>query len=104
MQKFKQNEDPNFIKSYVKDPASIKCQVFIDGVSLFSLAVILTIVGAALGNFSDNFLPGFYAVKLFLLAFVYVFLDTDKQNANKKFLGFRIFFDFAMFVGGYFLM
>jgi len=82
----------------------MKCQTFIDIISLFVLSIVLVIAGAAYNNFSDNFLPAFYILKLIYLAFVYVGLDETKKNANKKFLGFRIFFDLLMFVGGYFMM
>ena len=82
----------------------MKCQVFIDGVSLFALSVALVIAGAIYHDFSDNFLPAFYIFKLIYLALVYVFIDETKKNHNKKFLGARIFFDLLMFVGGYFLM
>ena len=71
---------------------------------MFVLAIALTITGAIYGNFSDNFLPGFYFIKLIYLGLVYVFLDESKKNHNKKFLGFRIFFDLLMFISGYFLM
>ena len=82
----------------------MKCQVFIDGVSMFTLAITLTIAGAAYNNFSDNFLPLFYLLKLIYLAFVYVVIDETLKNANKKFLGNRIFFGLLMFIGGYFMM
>ena len=82
----------------------MKCQIFIDGMSMFALAITLTIAGAAYGNFSDNFLPAFFLLKLIYLAFVYVVLDETKKNHNKKFLGNRIFFDLLMFIGGYFMM
>ena len=52
----------------------MKCQVFIDCVSLFVLSILLVIAGAVYGNFGDNFLPGFYVFKLIYLAFVSVYL------------------------------
>ena len=56
------------------------------------------------GDFADNFLPAFFVIKLLYLAIVYAFIDETKKNHNKKFLGFRIFFDLLMFIGGYFMM
>ena len=55
----------------------MKCQAFIDCVSLFVLSVALTIAAAAYGDFGDNFLPGFYLLKLIYLAFVYVGIDES---------------------------
>ena len=104
MQKFKFNENPSFFSNFVSDPTSMKCQIFIDAASMLTLGILLAIAGAVYGNFSDNFLPGFYLLKLIYLAFVYIILDESKKNCNKKFLGARIFFDLLMFVGGYFMM
>ena len=68
-------ENPNFFKNYLRDPSSIKCQVFIDGVSLLTLSVALVVAGTIYKDFADNFLPMFYVGKLIICAFVWVFLD-----------------------------